>query len=61
MTTKQRIKARQERNRELAQIDTANRCQACKRALRGVVTVTDWGSGKRFCSPDCLAEFQAGR
>ena len=60
MTTKQRIKARQDRNRELARIDSEHRCAFCKRNLREtVVIIEDFLFDGKFCSDACLEQAKA--
>ena len=57
MTTKQRIKARQDRNRELARIDSEHRCAFCKRNLSETgVIIEDFLVDGKFCSDMCLEQ-----
>lgn len=50
-----RLKTRRERNRELARIDSLNRCAICRRALpeKGVRML--WDDPRKFCSDACRA------
>jgi hypothetical protein len=49
------IVARRQRNQQLAQVDRANRCVTCLRALPERVIVA-FETGEKFCSEDCRDE-----
>jgi hypothetical protein len=50
--SKKQIRAREERNRELAQLDRANRCAECKVSLLDRPAIQVVGDPARYCS-DC--------
>lgn len=53
-STKQRITERQQRNRELAAKDAANRCAYCKRQLPAEGVRMRLGEPDKFCGDGCL-------
>jgi hypothetical protein len=58
--TKKDLAARRQRNRELGQLDRANRCSWCLKAFEpGMSRFRRFGGLIAFCSEDCLADADA--